>query len=111
MKHWEALAAREQRFDARMAALSKSHGDVVDIANLAQQNTVSLKRAVDTLATAAPVAGSAYTYAYTTMGELFAAAGLAAFFTGAAFVTIGALPSDTTTVMWLLRLRIRYARP
>ena len=50
MKHWEALAAREQRFHARMAALTKAYENVLDVASLAQQNATSLKRTVEELA-------------------------------------------------------------
>jgi len=64
--HWESLTAREQRYDARMAALTKAYENVIEIASLAQQNAASVKRAVDALAssnrpttTSAPVAGMA----------------------------------------------------
>jgi O-antigen chain-terminating methyltransferase len=52
MKQWEALAAREARFDARMAALTSAYAGVMDVANLAQHNTAALKRAVERLAAA-----------------------------------------------------------
>jgi SAM-dependent methyltransferase len=58
MQNWEALAAREARFDARMASLSKAYADVVDIASLAQQNTIALKRAVENLVTVGPATES-----------------------------------------------------
>jgi 2-polyprenyl-3-methyl-5-hydroxy-6-metoxy-1,4-benzoquinol methylase len=52
LKHWESLAAREQRYDARTAALTKAYENVLEVATLAQQSTISLKRTVDTLAAA-----------------------------------------------------------
>jgi len=47
LKHWETLAARDARSDARMAALTKAYDELRDVANLAQQSTLSLKRVVE----------------------------------------------------------------
>jgi predicted TPR repeat methyltransferase len=58
LKRWEGLAAREQRFDARMAALTKAYNDVVEIASQAQQNTIALRRAVENLSSAGQPAGA-----------------------------------------------------
>jgi SAM-dependent methyltransferase len=52
LKHWESLSAREQRYDARMASLGKAYENVLEIASLAQQSTMTLKRAVEALAAA-----------------------------------------------------------
>ncbi|HVQ42893.1 MAG TPA: class I SAM-dependent methyltransferase [Vicinamibacterales bacterium] len=56
-KHWDALDTREQRYDARTAALTHAYDELREIVGLAQQSTVSLKRAVEMLQTAGPVAG------------------------------------------------------
>lgn len=58
MKHWESLAAREQRYDARVASLTKAYDDVLEVASLAQQHTVSLKRAVEAIASRGEAAGA-----------------------------------------------------
>ncbi len=50
LKHWESLEAREQRYDARMTALTKAYDDLREIASLAQQGTLSLKRTVEGIA-------------------------------------------------------------
>lgn len=50
-RHWDAMEAREQRSDARTSALTHAYEDLRDIVGLAQQSTLSLKRAVDTLQT------------------------------------------------------------
>lgn len=47
LKHWEALAARDARSEARMAALTKAYDELREVANLAQQSTLSLKRVVE----------------------------------------------------------------
>jgi hypothetical protein len=52
MKNWESLAAREQRYDARMEALTGAYTSVLEVASLAQQSAGSLKRAVEALAAA-----------------------------------------------------------
>jgi 2-polyprenyl-3-methyl-5-hydroxy-6-metoxy-1,4-benzoquinol methylase len=56
-KHWDALDTREQRYDARTSALTHAYEELRDIVGLAQQSTLSLKRAVETLQTAGPAAG------------------------------------------------------
>jgi len=56
-QHWDALDTREQRYDARTSALTHAYEELREIAGLAQQSTLSLKRAVDTLQTASPAVG------------------------------------------------------
>ena len=56
-QHWDALDTREQRYDARTAALTHAYDELREIVGLAQQSTLSLKRAVETLQTAGPAAG------------------------------------------------------
>ena len=56
-KHWDALDTREQRYDARTSALTHAYEELREIVGLAQQSTLSLKRAVETLQTAGPEAG------------------------------------------------------
>jgi SAM-dependent methyltransferase len=46
---WDALQAREQRYEARMAALTKAYDDLREVASLAQQSTLSLKRTLEAL--------------------------------------------------------------
>jgi len=62
LRNWESLATREQRYDARVDALTKAYTSVLEVAGLAQQSTVSLKRVVDELAarqaTGAPAASA-----------------------------------------------------
>ncbi len=48
---------REQRYDARNASLTNAYDELREIVGLAQQSTLSLKRAVETLQTAGPAAG------------------------------------------------------
>jgi len=50
--HWDALQAREQRYDARTAALTKAYDELREVASLAQQSTASLRRTVEALRTA-----------------------------------------------------------
>src|SRR5262245_36856726 len=45
-QHWDGLDTREQRYDARTAALTKAYEELRAIVGLAQQSTLSLKRAV-----------------------------------------------------------------
>ena len=52
MKHWESLAAREQRYDARMTSLTKAYESALEAATLAQQQAQSLRRAIDVLSSA-----------------------------------------------------------
>ena len=49
LAHWESLAAREQRYDARMTSLTKAYDGVLEVATLAQQSTLALKRAVEAI--------------------------------------------------------------
>jgi 2-polyprenyl-3-methyl-5-hydroxy-6-metoxy-1,4-benzoquinol methylase len=56
-QHWDALDTREQRYDARNSALTHAYEELREIVGLAQQSTLSLKRAVETLQTAGPGAG------------------------------------------------------
>ena len=63
MKHWESLGAREQRYEARMASLTKTYESVLEVANLAQQHAQSLQRAVEALSAARPAAASSTTQA------------------------------------------------
>ena len=58
-RHWDAMEARDQRSDARTSALTHAYEELRDIAGLAQQTTLSLKRAVETLQTAGPSAAHA----------------------------------------------------
>jgi SAM-dependent methyltransferase len=44
---WDALQAREQRYDARTAALTKAYDELREVAALAQQSTAALKRTVE----------------------------------------------------------------
>ena len=56
---WDTLQTREQRYDARVAALTKAYDDLRDVAALAQQSTLALKRRVEALATSPiPAAGA-----------------------------------------------------
>jgi len=65
---WDALQAREQRYDARTAALTKAYDELREVASLAHQSTASLRRTVEALSTspsaqaasgtATPAAGS-----------------------------------------------------
>ena len=48
---WDALQAREQRYDARNAALTKAYDELREVASLAQQSTASLRRTVEALST------------------------------------------------------------
>ena len=48
-RRWDSLEAREQRYDARTAAMTRAYEELREIASLAQQSTVSLKRAVEVL--------------------------------------------------------------
>ena len=59
MKHWESLAAREQRYEARTTALTQAYDNVLEVANLAQQSAMSMKRAVEAMAARQPAAGAA----------------------------------------------------
>lgn len=54
LMHWESLAAREARYDARMAALTDAYAELKEVASIAQQSTLSLKRAVEALSAAEP---------------------------------------------------------
>ena len=49
--HLDALEAREQRYDARTSALTHAYEELREIVSLAQQGTLSLKRAVETYRT------------------------------------------------------------
>jgi 2-polyprenyl-3-methyl-5-hydroxy-6-metoxy-1,4-benzoquinol methylase len=49
---WDALQAREQRYELRMAALTKAYDDLREVASLAQQSTISMKRTVEALSSA-----------------------------------------------------------
>ncbi len=53
---WDALQARDERHEARTAALTKAYEELREVASLAQQSTLSLKRTVEAMA-AAPGAG------------------------------------------------------
>lgn len=57
LRHRDAWQARDQRFDARMVALSRAYEELRDVANLAQQDTVALRKAIETRRT--PDAGAA----------------------------------------------------
>jgi 2-polyprenyl-3-methyl-5-hydroxy-6-metoxy-1,4-benzoquinol methylase len=46
---WDALDTREQRYDARTAALTKAYDELREVASLAQQSTASLRRTVEAL--------------------------------------------------------------
>lgn len=48
-KNWEALQSRDQRHEARMAALTKAYEDLKDVAALAHQGTAALRRIVEAL--------------------------------------------------------------
>ena len=50
LMHWESRTTREQRYDARMTSLTKAYDNVLEVASLAQQSTMTLKRAVDAIA-------------------------------------------------------------
>ncbi len=49
---WDALQAREQRYELRMAALTKAYDELREVASLAQQSTLSMKRTVEALSSA-----------------------------------------------------------
>jgi SAM-dependent methyltransferase len=61
LKRWESLAAREQRFQARVAAMDRSIGELQPTVALAQQLSLTLKRELERLRAtgAAPGAPSA----------------------------------------------------
>jgi O-antigen chain-terminating methyltransferase len=50
-EHWDASKAREQRYDARTAALTKAYDELREVASLAHQSTASLRRTVEALST------------------------------------------------------------
>ena len=54
LTHWESLAARERRYDLRIDALTRAYQELQDVASLAQQGTLALKRTVDRLADGQP---------------------------------------------------------
>lgn len=47
---WDALQAREQRYEARTTSLTKAYEELREVAALAQENAVSLRRTVEALA-------------------------------------------------------------
>ena len=53
LKRWESLAAREQRFNARVAAVDEHLGELRPTVALAQQLSLTLKREVERLHSAA----------------------------------------------------------
>jgi 2-polyprenyl-3-methyl-5-hydroxy-6-metoxy-1,4-benzoquinol methylase len=57
--HWDAMETREQRYATRSSALTHAYEELRDIVGLAQQTTISLKRAVETLQAARPEGQSA----------------------------------------------------
>jgi SAM-dependent methyltransferase len=59
LMHWESLAAREQRYDARMTSLTQAYDNVLEVASLAQRSTMTLKRAVDAIAAGQPAVAAA----------------------------------------------------
>ena len=56
--HWDALQARDHRFDARMDALSRAYEDLRDASALVDQRSLALKRAVEGWRSTAPAAGT-----------------------------------------------------
>jgi len=51
LKHWEALLAREERFESRHPALQRGYDELAQRVTLAQQSAVLLKREVEHLIT------------------------------------------------------------
>jgi SAM-dependent methyltransferase len=54
LKRWESLTAREQRYEARNAALTQAIAEPREIALLAQQTAIALKRDMERVMSAAP---------------------------------------------------------
>jgi SAM-dependent methyltransferase len=50
-KRWESMAAREQRYDARTAAIASAHEELRAMVSVANQASLALKREVERLAT------------------------------------------------------------
>lgn len=57
--HWDALQARDERYDARMAALTKAYDELREVASLAQQSTIALRRTLESMQTAPAAAAPA----------------------------------------------------
>lgn len=74
LRHWESLSAREQRYDARMNSLTKAYDNVLEVASLAQQSTMTLKRAVEALAAARVPAAATGSMAGNTAGSTIGSA-------------------------------------
>ncbi len=51
LKHWEAMIAREERFESRHPALLRAYDELKEKVTLAQQTTLMLKREVEQLIT------------------------------------------------------------
>ena len=56
-KRWESMVAREQRFDAKVAALTAAHEEIRTLAGVSQQASLTIKRELERLA-AGPIAGT-----------------------------------------------------
>jgi SAM-dependent methyltransferase len=48
-KRWESMVAREQRFDAKVAALTAAHQDIRTLAGISQQASLATKRELERL--------------------------------------------------------------
>lgn len=55
-KRWESMVAREQRFEARVAAVTAAHEELRTVASIAQQAALTVKRELERLINDAPVA-------------------------------------------------------
>jgi SAM-dependent methyltransferase len=53
-KRWESMTAREQRFDARVSALTAAHDELRTLVGVVQQATLTLKRELERAALAPP---------------------------------------------------------
>ena len=57
-KRWESMVAREQRFDAKVAALTAAHEELRTLAGVSQQASLATKRELERLAGAGPIVGT-----------------------------------------------------
>jgi O-antigen chain-terminating methyltransferase len=58
-KRWESMVAREQRYDAKVSALSAAHDELRTLVGVSQQASLAMKRELERLAAGGMPAGSA----------------------------------------------------